>query len=237
MTDIIKPISWSFSRLRDFERCKLAYKIKHLDKVPEPPRLLPPGKLEHANDRGSRIHDSAEQFVRGKGPFIPELKKFEPEFNQLRHFFLAGKVEMEENWAHDIDWEIADWSTGWLRLKVDAIVHASKHEAVIVDFKTGRKFGNEIFHASQLQLYALIGFLRYPELEVIHTEDWYVDVDELTSHKFTRDQALRFKRSFNKRGLAVTTNKNWPANPNKFSCRWCPYGPGGTGHCAVGVQK
>lgn len=237
MTDIIKPISWSFSRLKDFEKCKLSYKIKHLDKVPEPERPLPPGKSEHANDRGTRVHQSAEDFVRGVGPFVPEMKKFEIEFNHLRHLFLAGKVEMEENWAHDIDWEIADWSTGWLRLKVDVMVHASKTEAVIIDLKTGRKFGNEVTHAQQLQLYALIAFLRYPELKVVHSELFYLDVDELTSQTYTRDQALRFKRSFNQRGLAVTTNKDWPANPNRWSCQWCPYGPTGTGHCTVGVRK
>ena len=237
MTDIIKPISWSFSRLQDFERCKLAYKIKHIDKVPEPERPLPPGKTEQANDRGSRVHDSAEQFVRGKGPLIPEMKKFQQEFDHLKHLFNAGKVEMEEDWAHDIDWEVTDWKKGWLRLKLDVMVHASKTEAVVVDLKTGRKFGNEVKHSQQLQLYALIAFLRYPALEVIHSELWYLDVDDITSQTFTRDQALRFKRSFNTRGLSITENKTWPANPNVFSCRWCPYGPDGTGHCTVGVRK
>lgn len=235
MTDIIKPISWSFSRLQYFDRCKLAYKIKHVDKVPEPLRPLPPGKAEQANDRGSRVHDSAEKFVRGIGPSIPEMKKFEQEFNQMKRLFGAGKVEMEENWAHDIDWEITDWETGWLRLKVDAMIHASEYEAIIVDLKTGRKFGNEAGHMSQLQLYALVGFLRYPELEVIHCEDWYLDVDDITSHTFTREQALRFKRSFNSRAIALTQNKTWPANANVFSCRWCPWMD--TGHCTQGVRK
>ncbi len=57
--------SWSFSKLQDFTRCKLAFKIKHLDKVPEPERVLPKGKTEFANDRGSRVHDNIETYIRG----------------------------------------------------------------------------------------------------------------------------------------------------------------------------
>lgn len=239
MTETAKPkiISWSFSRLQDFEKCKLSYKIKHLDKVPEPDRVLRPGQKEFANDRGTRVHQASEDFVRGIGPMIPEMKKFEAEFNHLRHLFIAGKVIMEEDWAHDVDWEITDWKSGWLRMKVDVMVHASETEAVVIDLKTGKLWGNEVKHAQQTQLYSLAAFLRYPKLEVVHTELFYLDVDAITSQTFSRDQALRFKRSFDMRGHSVTDCTDWPANPNRWSCQWCPYGPVGTGHCTVGVRK
>ena len=48
MADRIK--AWSYSRLVDFEKCKLSAKLKYLDRIPEPARPLPPGKSEHAND-------------------------------------------------------------------------------------------------------------------------------------------------------------------------------------------
>ena len=237
MTQIAQATSWSFSKLKDFGKCKLMYKIKHIDRVPEPARPLPPGKLEHANDRGSRIHDSAEQYVRDKAVFIPELTKFKLEFEHLKHLFGQGKVVMEQEWGHDKDWNIAPWKTAWLRLKLDIMVHVSEVEAVVIDIKTGKKFGNEITHAQQLQLYALVAFLRFPKLEIVHSENWYTDIDDITQNTFTRDQSLRFKRSFNTQGQAITNCLDWPANPNRFSCQWCPYGPDGTGHCAVGVRK
>lgn len=230
-------ISWSHSKLGDFEKCNFMAWLKHDQRIPEPPRLLPPGKTEHANDRGSRIHDAAEHFVDGTGGFIAELRKFEPEFNHLKHLYAAGKVSLEGEWGMDKEWNITPWKTAWLRLKLDALVHASKTEAVVIDYKSGKKFGNEIKHAEQTQLYALTTFLRFPELETVHAELWYVDVDDLTRMTYTRDQALRFRRSWNNRGTKLVTATEYPPNPNKFSCRWCPYGPGGTGHCAVGVQK
>ena len=229
--------SWSHSKLGDFEKCKLLAWLKHDQKIPEPPRPLPPGRVEHANDRGSRIHDAAEHFVNGTGPFIPEMREFEQEFNHLKHLYAAGKVSLEGEWAMDEDWNIAPWKTGWHRSKLDALVHASDEEAVVIDYKSGKKFGNEIKHAEQTQLYSLNAFLRFPKLEIVYAELWYLDVKDLTLATYTRAQALRFKQSWNRRGHALTDATEFPPNPNKFSCRWCPYGPDGTGHCTVGVRK
>lgn len=229
--------SWSHSKLGDFEKCRFSAWLKHDQRIPEPPRPLPPGKTEHANDRGSRIHDAAEHFVDGTGPFIPELREFEQEFLIMKHLYKAGRVSLEGEWAMDRDWNPAPWKTGWHRLKLDALVHASDTEAVVIDYKSGKKFGNEIKHAEQLQLYSLNTFLRFPTLEVVHAELWYLDVKELTRMTYTRDQALRFKRSWDRRGHELTDATEFPPNPNRFSCQWCPYGPVGTGHCAVGVRK
>ena len=266
--------SWSFSKLGDYEKCKKYFWLKHEQKVPEPVRPLPPGKTEHANDRGSRIHDAAEHFVDGTGPFIPELRKFEPEFEQLHHLHSLGKVSLEGEWGMSRDWEtcgwngdwqaisssaptatakklpergnagdvikvgkiIYEWVPSWHRCKLDALVFVSDTEAVVIDYKTGRKFGNEVKHAQQLQLYQLNTFLRYPALEVVHAELWYTDQDDITTATYTRDQGLRFKRTFDRRGAELTSNTDWPANPNVFSCKWCGYGPWGTNDCPKGVR-
>jgi len=231
--------SWSFSKLGDFEKCKKYFWLKHEQKVPEPERPLPPGKTEHANDRGSRIHDNLEGYVRGDHDALcPEADKhFGVHADLLRHLYSQGAVELEGEWGMDRDWEIAPWNSAWLRLKLDALVHVGEDEAVVIDYKSGKKWGNEVKHAQQLQIYALVTFLRYPHLEVISAELWYVDIGETTRQTFTRDQALRFKRSFDKSGTNITSCSDWPANPNKWSCQWCPYGPEHTGHCEVGVRK
>src|SRR5690606_8448838 len=63
--------SWSYSRLTGLEQCALRAKLAYIDRIPEPERPLPPGKTEHANDRGTRIHLAAELFVRGEAELIP----------------------------------------------------------------------------------------------------------------------------------------------------------------------
>lgn len=234
---LVPPMkSWSFSSLGDFEKCKYYSWLKRVQKIPEPTRELPPGKTEHANDRGSRIHDYAEMFVRGKEKgIIHEMRTFEAEFLSLRSSFKEGRVQLEGEWGMTDQWEIADWKSAWLRLKLDALVFISPTEAVAVDYKTGRKFGNEVKHAEQLQLYQLVTFLRYPKLETVHAELWYLDQDDLTTMTYYRNQGLRFQHKWNQRGGAMMKAVDFPANPNVFSCKFCMYGPRGSGVCERGV--
>ena len=235
-------ISWSHSSLGNFEKCKFLAKLKHLDRIPEPQRELPQGKTEHANDRGSRIHDWAENYVNGThATQIPEMREFAVEFEHLRHLFTKGIVSLEGEWGVDKNWEVTDWKTAWHRSKVDAIVFPDPYSAIVIDYKSGKKFGNEIKHAEQTQLYALNAVLRYPKIETVTTELWYVDVKDLTSKTFTREQILRFKPGFDRRGRAMTSATEFPPNGNVFSCQWCMYGtrPDGTGsgHCTAGVWR
>ena len=268
--------SWSHSKAVDFETCKRMFFLKHEEKIPEPERPLPPGKTEHANDRGTRVHDACEAYVNGSSSEIPTEaeKHFGPELDLLRVLHAEGRVSLEGEWAMTRDWEPTGWSgawaevegltptktckalpefgkvtdvlkvggklwtwqPAWLRLKLDAIVFISETEAVVIDYKTGKKFGNEIKHGEQLQLYQLVSFLRYPKLEKVTAELWYLDQNDKTSVSFTRDQGLRFRTRWHQRGSTITSCAQFPPNPNIFSCRYCGYGPWGTGHCEVGKK-
>lgn len=244
---IIPIAQWSPSKLKTFNECKFRFQLQYGQKIPEPERPLPPGKTEHANERGTRIHEAAEAYARGLGPFIPEMKKYQVEFDSLATLFSNGMAEFEGEWAHDKDWNPVPWKSkeAWLRLKIDALVHLSPYEAVVIDYKSGKKFGNEISHAEQTQAYQLVTLLRYPKIEIVHTELWYLDLDEITQTTFTRQQGMRFKPAIERKGHAITNAKEFPPNPNIFSCKFCPYSmrpatdrsPAGTGHCDKGVWK
>ena len=220
--------SWSFSRLLDFEACQYRAYLKYDLRIPEPERPLPPGKTEHANDRGTRIHTLAEDYVAGRLETLPpELAAFTPELAHARALFQDGRVSLEGQWGMDQDWTPCAWSAAWQRCKLDAIVRTGPHTAVVIDYKTGRKFGNEIKHGQQLQLYTVNTFLRFPDIEQVTGELWYLDQDEITAMTFTRKQGLRLKGNFDQRGHAVTDCTEFAPNPNAHSCRWCMYGPAG----------
>ena len=229
--------SWSYSRLLDFESCALKAKFKIIDKIPEPERPLPPGKTEHANDRGSRIHDESEKFVRNQGPLPAEgARFFRDEFLALKRHFEAGNASLEGEWGFDKEWSIVDWKEAWVRVKLDAMVRMTPQHAAVIDYKSGKRFGNEIKHGEQLQMYVLSTFLRYPEIEEVTAELWYLDVNELAVFHSTRERGLRLLKGFDRRGVRMTTATSFPPNPNKFSCMWCPYHPTkGSGDCKVGV--
>lgn len=215
----------SFSRLAEFEGCSWRTKLKIIDKIPEPERPLPPGKTEHANDRGTRVHNEIELYVRGRGKFPVEAKAFEVEINSLKNSFNQGRVSLEGEWGFNQQWEPCDYNAPevWIRVKCDAVIHMSKTHAVVVDYKTGRKFGNEVKHADQLQLYAVAAMIRFPELETIDVELWYLDQDEITQASKPVSKWLRHLKPFDSRFKRMSNATTFKPASNKFSCKWCPY--------------
>lgn len=225
-------MSWSYSKLLDFEQCAYRYALKHVDRVPE--------EKSPAADRGTAIHTLAEEFVLGKTKSLPtELLKFSDDFLALRTKYKEHQVSLEGEWGFDTEWIPTNYKTAWLRMKADAVafMDAAKR-AVVIDYKTGKKWGNEIKHGEQVQLYALATAIRNPTVKSITVELWYLDKDELTTVDYTREQAIAFVKPFSKRASAIDKahEKNqFPPNPNSFSCQWCPYGPNKGKQCKHGV--
>ena len=230
--------SGSYSKIVDFEKCKRYAQLKHDLRIPEPERPLKPGQTEHANDRGTRYHTNCEEYVLGiTDELLSDIDAaFGPELDLLRVLHEEGLVSVEGEWGYDRDWNVAPWESAWLRMKLDAMVFHDKTHATVIDYKTGRKFGNEMKHGEQLRLYAIGAALRYPELEVITSELWYLDQKDVTSVTMTRKQALMFKQNFHNRLIKLTTATDFPPNPNKFSCQWCQYGPWNGGQCPDGKR-
>ena len=220
--------SWSISRVNVYEQCPYRAKLQWLDKIPD---LQP----KTAADRGSQIHQEAEDYVRGKIALTSNLRHFERDFASLATRFKQGTVTCEEEWGFDRNWMVTDWKRAWLRLKCDFVCFLDSKHAVIGDYKTGKRFGNEVKHAIQLQLYALCALIRYPELEHVTCELWYLDQNELASFSMKRSRISKYLRLFDEKGRAFTEDTVFKPNPNVISCRYCPYHPSKQNQCPFGV--
>jgi len=230
----------SYSRYNIFSQCRMRAKLAFIDRIPEPDRGPPPkGKKEWANDRGSRIHDEAEQYVKGELDVLPiECKDFKHELNKLRSLYERGMVITEETWYFDKDWMPIDGKTYAeiaVRIICDVTIFMDPITGVIIDYKSGAKFGNEVSHAQQLQLYQVSAFLKYPDLEDVYAEIYYFDQNELTSMHFTRKQGLRFFRAWDEKFKAMLSCTSFPPNANVYSCKWCPYRQDRSGDCSFGI--
>ena len=229
-------MSWSYSKLLDFEQCRYRFRLKHIDKIPE--------EKHEAADRGTAIHTMAENFVLGKTKSLPtELLKFDDDFLALRQRYVEGRVSLEGEWGFDKEWLLTNYRTAWLRMKADAVMFDKPKEptyAIVIDYKTGKKWGNEIKHGEQVQLYALATAIRNPSVMNIRVELWYLDKDELTPVDYTRKHVMSFVKPFNARALkidkAFESNKFEP-NPNVFTCQYCPYGPNKGKQCEHGMTS
>jgi hypothetical protein len=200
-----------------------------------------------AADRGTQIHTEAENFVRGEGDFTKHLAKFATYFDECRTLFFNNKMVIEENWGFTKDWMVTGWFDDniWMRMKLDNFIDVAtddKTGVVVIgtatDYKSGKKFGNEVAHNQQGQIYVLGSFLRYPSLEVCNIDFKYLDHGLETRKTYTREKAMKFFPSWDKRLKAMTSATTFPPKPNKINCMWCPFGPNkGDGSCEWGVDS
>jgi len=223
--------AWSHSALKTYEACAYRSYIAKVKRVQE--------DWGPAAKRGIRIHKQAEEYVGGTMPVLPPtLEKFKSEFEFLRRKFEEDKVEIEGDWGFTIDWKPCAWMAKdvWGRMKLDALVNESETSVRVIDYKTGKRFGNEITHAQQALIYAIGAFFRYPKLQHAQTEIWYLDHGETSMQAYTRDEAMIFMPALHERAVAMTTAIKFPPNPSKMNCRWCSFKDGEEPPCQWGVK-
>jgi hypothetical protein len=219
--------SWSHSGLKVYERCKQWAKLRYIDKLPE--------KKGPAASRGVDVHDALEHAVKDDKKLPDEAKHFAAEFKELKALYKRGRVKLELERAFDRNWKPVEWKQGWGRAKYDARVLLSKTLLLLTDYKTGKKDGNEVDHAEQGQIYMLSEFMIEPLIEEIVVEFWYLDINDLTRMRYTRDQGLRYFKSINARAEKMTSDTTFEATPSRWACKWCPYRQDRGGPCKVGV--
>lgn len=227
--------SWSYSTYNNYLRCPHRVFMEKVLKIAQPELKIPEGKIEHPMLRGTRIHEAAEWYITKNLELIPELEQFRSNFEALRVLRDSPDVYMsvEGDWAFTKNWQVTGWSSqdAWLRMKADMMV-IKDTEGIMIDYKSGRRYGNEISHMTQAQLYQLCAFIRFPELERLEVEFWYTDVGEITRASYTRDFGMQFLPLMEGKGIAITSDNTFTPKPAAFACKYCPYGIiNGNGEC------
>jgi hypothetical protein len=177
--------------------------------------------------RGNEIHEHAERFVNGEVDDLHEsLYRLEKGLRDLRK---RGAIA-ESGWGLTEEWEPIEWDhrSVWLRLKVDVLHPLGKSGAKIIDYKTGKCYPD---HPEQLGLYALATFRMFPELEIIHAEDWYVDTGIVSkTETFTKREEPMLRKMWSGRAKPLFEDTVYAPTANKF-CKWCPFSKLNGGPC------
>lgn len=222
--------SWSFSRYSDYKQCPRKAKLKHLDKIAEPPN--------DAMARGADIGRLAELFVKGKMNKIPDaLTKFKDEFLMLAALYkkFPQRMVVEDQWALTKDWKPSKWDA-WdecaVRIKIDVGHLVDAKSMRVIDWKTGKyRAEKREEYIEQLELYALGALLLNPTLEKIEAFLAYLDhgvmfpepkSEDAKRLTFTRADITRLKKMWDKRTRAMLFDKSFAPRPND-KCRWCHY--------------
>lgn len=216
--------AWSYSRYGDYKQCPAKFKYKHLEKRPDPGSA--------AMNRGNEIHKMAEDYVRAKLDAIPpELKNVAEELNFLKD----NMATVEQMWGFQQDWEWIGrpgWfgNDVWARGKADVVLVYEDDTAILGDWKTGKKYAaNE----EQVELFALMGFKRYPHVTEVDTRLWYTDAapdDNEVQRVYTLKEAELIQKDWTKRVVPMFNDRRFAPTPND-KCGWCPYSKAKGGPC------
>lgn len=202
--------SWSFSSLMNYEKCPHTQTFPYKERNSE------------AAARGIEMHTSIEQYLLGQTtdcPF-PNLP-----FGEL----LDGNftLSVEEKWGFDRDWEPTDYKSAWLRIKADTVATPTKNSdpvVTVIDYKSGKRSGNEIKHGQQTLLYMIGAACRYPTVDFFKAELWYVDHDLVyPTQEYTREQLENAKARWDKRGRIMTAATEFPPKPSRSNCKYCDF--------------
>ena len=226
--------AWSISRLLEFEQCPHRTYLKVIAKSSQPELTE-----DHPMIRGKRIHQECEDYISGKTDDFPSSgKKLADELNYCRDNYAVGRATVEERWGFTEHWETTGWFDAniWLRMATDCAI-TDVGTAEIYDWKTGKSFGNEVKYMQQMQLYAVGAFMRDPQVENVDVRLGFLDDGKLREKSFTRGPKInKLITRFTERGNNLINCIDWRPKPSVVNCKWCPFGPGGTGACLHGVS-
>jgi hypothetical protein len=208
--------AWSYSRYNTYTTCpmKFAYTVllKMQDPKPKGPALL----------RGIDIHKEGELYlIAPKKPRkVPaSYQHFAEEMEQLRTMSPA----VEQQWGFTQSWEPTGWFSGntWVRNVLDVSVQYPDDTALVIDFKTGKKYGS---NEDQMKLFALVTFKKFPNLKEVSTRLWYLDIADANEneveHTYKVAEAPAIQRDWEKKVKPMFNDRKFPPRPGRY-CQWC----------------
>lgn len=228
VSSVVKRITaWSYSRYADYRRCPFYAKLKFVDKMKEPDNM--------AQSRGTAIHKSAEAYLKGEQRVMPpEFKAFAKELKALRdaRAIPERQLAFTERFAAETGWFDPP---AWVRVKLDALLFVpapkrgkAPNRVEVYDWKTGKRYVPD--HDEQLELYAIAGFLLYPDAEEVLAADWYVDSGTAESRTFKRAELPKLIKTWEARVRPMLTDTEFAPRPND-KCRFCHFRKANGGPC------
>lgn len=216
-----EQMRFSASRLKLFNTCKLQFKYKYVDKLPEEREDTPDTFF------GLLVHEVAEIYDGEKKDAIPIVRKYNDKLNEeykqalpqtLNNLFKWYKKYKKYNSINEIELELKT-EKYWLYGLVDKFFQDQK---IFVDYKTARSANRER-HIFQMKLYCLmISQLYEVQPKDVKCLIYYPRIDEEDKFMFSNSEIAMFEKHIIKLINEIEINEEWP--PTKgYHCKWCGY--------------
>jgi putative RecB family exonuclease len=214
--------AWSFSRINTFEQCARKARYEYIDGFKS--------QTSAAMEHGSLVHDALERWVKYGDPRPKILDEYWDYWGEHVEFLREIEAGVECEWAWDERWKECSWFSGNVRCRVKLDVHYIEEEdgedtLVVIDYKTGKlpkRYKGKASYDDQLDLYALGGFMKYPEIKKIRTELWYLKHNDDVVKNYTRKKFMPLLKVWEAKGKALMTETEWKPTVTQL-CGWCDF--------------
>jgi hypothetical protein len=217
--------AWSYSRYELYTLCPLKFKLKHIDKVPEPG--------SPAMARGNKIHKELAAYLTGVAPAPP------PEALQhARYMRLLDEIKViddkvvEQQWAFTAHWLPTTWfaPNTWFRSVLDVCVAYDDNTAEAVDHKSGKRYAS---NDEQMETQALAVMCKYKHITHVTTRLAYLDSGEEEFAEFPAVDKLKLQTKWEQKVQPMFADDMFVARPND-KCKYCSYAKSKQGLCRFG---
>jgi len=212
----------SYSRLSTFENCPQQFDYLYVTKNVQVVE-------SEAMAYGTRVHEALEMYAKSRDEkyLTRETRKWKSLIDRLLE--KKGTHLYEYQMAVTPELEPCDWMAKdvWLRGIADVLV-VDGDTAYCLDWKTGKVRDNP----TQLQLFACMVFLHFPEVKTVKTAFVWLKFDQVTDMVYKRSMFDPMWRNLMQRFDYVQETIDlgvFEAKPSGL-CRWCaardicPYG-------------
>lgn len=218
--------NWSYKKIKMYRSCPFSVYLKYIKREPEPPE---DPKYDEKRLRGIRVHDQLEAAINSGAPVPPEARDFE---EIVQGYIELGAVAEGDEYF-DRAWKPCEREGHWVVIKKDVRVRTPEF-ALVADWKTGRKHGNEYDHSEQMTLYAISEYVINPGLPEYIVELQYIDQKDTWDRSFKPHELEKHLQRFERDVEIMMTDTLFRPKPSIYTCRYCPYNKSrGTGVCPV----
>jgi hypothetical protein len=203
-------LSFSHTALRDFGNCPLSFYHKRVLKDV----VFVQGE---AAKWGEEVHKHFEDRIKLGTPLPLTLVSYEPMLAK----FDGKKNQVELQMAINEALQPTEWfaSDAWLRGIADVMVWLDETHVWIGDWKTGKRRVD----FEQLELFSLLTFQHYPEVQKCTTSFIWTKDKKMDTEVFERSESNEMwarVMSRIRRVYKAQEMDNWPAKPSGL-CGWC----------------
>ena len=178
-----------------------------------------------ALDRGNAIHKAIEHYIwhgEWECEVEPELPEYIKEQLDVLAFSFDDKIT-EQTWR--FDWQFMPDEEGPIWVIADYVaLYNNGRNAIVIDHKTGKRWGNEVKHSQQARVLALATFAMFPQVKEVNVQFLYFDDKSMGPiKKYRRDRDLaRIRNDWLKKFSDACNKEHYHTKPGWW-CKYCPY--------------